>query len=124
MSVLDDGWFERLVDAGAALPEIKGASGRLSFGTTEKRSEVEPHHVVIVDGRITEASDGLLDDTDLTVLLPAADLEALWRGDIDLVVAFMQGRAKLAGPSAVLMDLIPVLRGPEWSEALAQAASG
>ena len=124
MSVLDEGWYARLVDAGSSLPSRPAASGRLAFGPTEKRSQVEPHHVVIIDGRVTEAGPGLLDDADLTFLLPAADFEALWQGELDLPVAFMQGRAKLTGSSAALMDLLPLLRQPEWSEALAQAATG
>jgi hypothetical protein len=123
-SVLTNGWFSRLVERGRSLPELPGASARVSFGPSERRSSIEPHHVVIVDGRVDAAGTGLLEDGELTVLLSSDDVEALWRGQVDLPVAFMQGRAKVVGSTGVLLGLLPLLRSPAWSELLASCVDG
>ena len=121
-AVFTDEWFDGLVARSGALPEVPGATARISIGPNEKRTQVEPHHVVLVDGRVVAAGSGLLDDADLTVLLSSHDIDALWRGELDLPVAFMQGRAKVVGSTGVLLGLLPLLRSHEWAELLRSTA--
>jgi hypothetical protein len=121
-AVLTDGWFKRLVEQGGALPQLPGATASISIGPNEKRAQIEPHHVVLVDGRVDAAGSGLLDDADLTVLLSSHDIDIFWRGELDLPVAFMQGRAKVVGSTSVLLGLLPLLRSDAWAQLLQSTA--
>jgi putative sterol carrier protein len=74
----------------------------------ERKRELERHRVV-VDGEQVSAHD--VDDTPAAVVLTLTptDADAVRRGDLDLSVAFMRGTMKMAGDSAVLFRVLPVL---------------
>jgi len=68
----------------------------------------DPQFVITFDGgklRVTPLQPG--DDASLVFTAKAADAEALQNGDLNLNVAFMQGRVKAAGDMTKLMELLP-----------------
>jgi hypothetical protein len=66
------------------------------------------------DGRLVEAAraEGSEPepDAELTITTTYADTLALASGDLDLSVAVMQGRAKVAGSMSALLAILPVTR--------------
>ena len=80
----------------------------------EKKREIERHRV-IVDGDTVTARE--VDDTPAAVVLTLtpADASAVASGDLDLSVAFMRGTMKMAGDSAVLLHVLPVLSKATFS---------
>jgi len=75
------------------------------------------------DGRLVDATpaDGDQPDPDaeLTVTTTYADTLALASGDLDLSVAVMQGRAKVAGSMSALLAILPVTRCRDFRAARA-----
>jgi|SRR5918994_870740 putative sterol carrier protein len=56
---------------------------------------------------------------EVTITTTVDDFRLLATGDLDLNVAVMQGRAKVAGPTAPLLAALPLTRTPEFRSALA-----
>jgi SCP-2 sterol transfer family len=75
------------------------------------------------DGRLVDAAfaDGDVPDPDaeLTITTTYADTLALASGDLDLSVAVMQGRAKVAGSMRALLAILPVTRSRDFRAARA-----
>jgi hypothetical protein len=75
------------------------------------------------DGRLTDATVRLdadpVPDAEVTVTTPYDDVRLLAAGGLDLSVAVMQGRAKVAGSTAALVAALPATRGREFRGALA-----
>jgi hypothetical protein len=73
------------------------------------------------DGRLVDASraDGHepAPDAELTITTTYADTLLLASGDLDLNVAVMQGRAKVAGSMGVLLAILPLTRSREFRAA-------
>ena len=64
-------------------------------------------HVISDDG-VGSAGRGDLDDPDLTFTASAADFLAVVRGEVDGVLAFMDGRLQMRGDQALSLPLAPV----------------
>jgi hypothetical protein len=75
------------------------------------------------DGRLVDAAlaDGDEPDPDaeLTITTTYPDTLGLASGDIDLSVAVMQGRAKVAGSMRALLAILPVTRSRDFRAARA-----
>jgi hypothetical protein len=75
------------------------------------------------DGRLVDAAfaDGDVPDPDaeLTITTTYPDTLGLASGDIDLSVAVMQGRAKVAGSMRALLAILPVTRSRDFRAARA-----
>ncbi|HZY28015.1 MAG TPA: SCP2 sterol-binding domain-containing protein [Jiangellaceae bacterium] len=75
------------------------------------------------DGRLvdTALADGTESDPDaeLTITTTYDDTLALASGDLDLSVAVMQGRAKVAGSMGALLAILPVTRSQDFRAARA-----
>jgi len=75
------------------------------------------------DGRLVDAAraDGDAPDADgeLTITTTYADTLLLASGDLDLSVAVMQGRAKVAGSMSALLAILPATRSREFRAARA-----
>lgn len=63
-------------------------------------------HVVFAGGRLVEIGSGSVPSPDVTLTLSDSDAQAVLAGELDLAVAFMQGRMKVAGAMAPLLDLL------------------
>lgn len=57
-------------------------------------------------GRLVDVAPGPGSDPDATLSLSASDAQGVLAGDLDLSVAFMQGRLKVSGAMAVVLDLL------------------
>jgi alkyl sulfatase BDS1-like metallo-beta-lactamase superfamily hydrolase len=75
------------------------------------------------DGRLVDAAladgSGPDPDAELTITTTYADTLALASGELDLNVAVMQGRAKVAGSMSALLALLPVTRSRDFRAARA-----
>jgi putative sterol carrier protein len=82
--------------------------GTVDLVVAERKRELERHRVV-VDGDAVTPTEA--DDAPAAVVLTLnpADADALRSGELDLSVAFMRGTMKMAGDSAVLFRVLPVL---------------
>ncbi len=119
---LSDGWLALGVSEGAGLPTVAGASLRLlQVVTGTPRGDVR-YLTVIDEGRTVEqrAGDG---DADVIITTTYDDAVAIHRGELDINAAFMQGRVKVAGDMAKLLDLLPLTGRPEWRDAQARVAA-
>lgn len=63
-------------------------------------------HAVFDGGCLVGSGAGTLPSPDVTLTLTDADAQAVLSGALDLSVAFMQGRMKVAGAMAPLVDLL------------------
>ncbi len=64
-----------------------------------------PVRLVFADGRLTGADFGTADVV-ATLTVTAEDARAMVAGDLDPSVAFMQGRMKVSGEMALVLDLL------------------
>jgi SCP-2 sterol transfer family len=75
------------------------------------------------DGRLVDAAladTGVPDPAaELTITTTYDDTLAVASGDLDLSVAVMQGRAKVAGSMGALLAILPITRSPDFRAARA-----
>lgn len=125
---LSEEWLQALIETTSSLPTRPGATARLSTvvvgGPAGTKTETA-YRCEFVDGRIVAAAPGAAADGDAELLVtqPYDDAVAALRGEADLDVAFMRGRTKVVGSTAVLMSLLPVLRSDQWRAACEELAS-
>lgn len=83
-----------------------------------------PFSTIVTDGALAGSVAGEdLDGADLVVHLSAADAAALGSGSLTLDEGFMQGRVKIEGSMGLVMDLLPLLRSPDYGKAVAAGAT-
>ena len=104
---LSQEWLEDLVRLAASQPERPEVSMTVLFVITGGPDGEVRYSWVVEHGRIVKATLGDLPGTDLTMTLVWDDARHLSEGGLDLGVAFMQGRVKVAGSTARLFDLLP-----------------
>lgn len=125
---LSEDWLGLLGEVGASLPERPGATARLSTvvigGPAGAKAEAAYRHA-FVDGRVVAVAPGAAaeSEADLFVSQPYDDAVAALRGQAGIDVAYMRGRTKVVGSSAVFMSLLPVLRSDEWRAACEELAA-
>jgi len=109
---LSDGWWA------AAAAEMAGVTGPPTLsGTVDVEVTGGPDgdvagHVVFAGGRLVASGPGAATGADATLTLTDVDARAVATGDLELSVAFMQGRMKVAGAMAPVLDLL-VLAGTD-----------
>jgi putative sterol carrier protein len=72
------------------------------------------YYWVLEDGKLLESSLGDAPDPDFTMTLTYDDSVKVQKGELDANAAFMQGRMKVAGNMAKLMQLMPLTNSPEY----------
>jgi putative sterol carrier protein len=72
------------------------------------------YYWVLENGQLTEAALGQLPDAQVTLTTSYADSIAIQKGDLDANAAFMQGKTKVTGDMAKLMQLMPLTMSPEY----------
>lgn len=78
---------------------------------------------VVDDGVLGETVPGeALEGADLVISLGKAEAADLGSGALTLDEGFMMGRIKIEGSMGLVMDLLPLLRSPEYSAAVAAGA--
>jgi len=113
---LSDAW----VDAVAAeLAELRGPgslTGSVQVDVTGGPDGDVGVHAELAGGRLVALRPGPAASPDAVLTLADADARAVVNGDLEPAVAFMQGRMKVAGDMAVVLDLL-VLSASEEARA-------
>ncbi len=72
------------------------------------------YYWILEDGKLLESALGTVDDVDITLTLTYDDSVKVQQGELDANAAFMQGRMKVAGNMAKLLQLLPLTNSPEY----------
>lgn len=130
--VLSDEWVAAYRELTADLPARPGRTARVEQVVTGGRDGTFVWWVTFVDGRSVDAgrredvgstaapagSAGAGDPPLVTFTLPHGLAQAIAVGEVELSAAFMQGRAKMAGDQAALIDVLALTATPEYRTAL------
>ncbi len=101
----------------------RGATARIQRVVTGTPDGDVVFTLTFEDGRLLDAALAAGHEPDpgaeLTITTTYADTLRLAAGDLDLNVAVMQGRAKVAGSMSALLAILPVTRSREFRAARA-----
>jgi alkyl sulfatase BDS1-like metallo-beta-lactamase superfamily hydrolase len=107
-------WMEETRLLAKGQPERPGASARMQYVVTGGPEGDIHYYWVLEDGKLLEISVGDVSDADFTMTLTYDDSVKIQQGELDANAAFMQGRMKVAGNMAKLMQLMPLTNSPEY----------
>jgi putative sterol carrier protein len=119
------GWVDAYLAAQQQRPAADGASGTVvvTIDGGRKNKVVFTEH--LADGRATAVTDGPPDGTpDLELVVPADLAAAVFGGEVDPAVPFMQGRLKVAGDQALWWRLVEHLGDGAYRAALRTTVAG
>lgn len=123
VTFLSRDWLALACQLFGKLPTRPGASARLQHVVGGAPGGDVVLELTFEDGRLVrgDIAPGPVPDPDaaLTITTTYPDTQLLVSGDLDLSVAVMQGRAKVAGAMDRLFAILPVMRTPEFRAALA-----
>lgn len=88
-----------------ALPEALDADAAGATNAVIQFELSEPMHQVLAGGRL-ETHHGQADAPDVTVSMSDEDLVALFRGELNPMMAFMTGRLRVTGDVALAQRLV------------------
>jgi putative sterol carrier protein len=117
---LSQEWLDDLREAATSQPERPGASARIQYAVSGGPDGEVKYYWILEDGKLLESALGTVDDADITLTLTYEDSVKVQQGDLDANAAFMQGRMKVAGNMAKLMQLLPLTNSPEYKDLQAQ----
>jgi SCP-2 sterol transfer family len=116
-------WLALAHDLFGELAPRPGASARVQRVVTGGPGGDVLFRLVFEGGRLVDAAlaggDEPDPDAELTITTTYDDTLALASGDLDLSVAVMQGRAKVAGSMGALLAILPVTRSRDFRAARA-----
>jgi putative sterol carrier protein len=113
---LSQEWLDELREAATSQPERPGASARIQYVVGGGPDGDVKYYWILEDGKLLESALGTVDDADITLTLTYEDSVKVQQGDLDANAAFMQGRMKVAGNMAKLMQLLPLTNSPEYKQ--------
>ena len=113
---LSSEWFETTSELAADLQGPPGLSARIQVVVTGGPEGDVPYGCELVGGRLAASAPGRIGDPEVTLTVGWEDAQALATGELDPDVAFMQGRMKVTGSMAVLLDLLAVTATPAYRE--------
>jgi hypothetical protein len=124
VQLLSPEWVELHRTALGRLPEVPGATARLQHVVTGAPGGEVAYTLAMVDGRVVETTVGRDDvAADCTFLETHDDAVRIAAGDLDLHVAFMQGRVKMSGDMGRLMAVLECTQGEPYRAGLAEVAA-
>ena len=103
---LSEAWIGAAAAEGAGIAGPSTLNGAVVVEVTGGPEGDAVAHVVFADGRLAASGPGAVPSPDVTLTLTDADARAVLSGDLDLAVAFMQGRMKVVGDMAPVLDLL------------------
>jgi hypothetical protein len=103
---LTDEWFDLAGAEGADLSGPPTLAGTVVVEVTGAVGGDVVGHATFAGGRLVGCGPGAVPGPDLTLTLTDDDARAVTAGELDPSVAFMQGRMKVAGAMAPLLDLL------------------
>jgi alkyl sulfatase BDS1-like metallo-beta-lactamase superfamily hydrolase len=111
---LSQEWLDETRSMADGQPERPGASARMQYVVSGGPDGDVKYYWILQDGKLLESSLGEVDDADFTMTLTYDDSVKVQKGELDANAAFMQGRMKVAGNMAKLMQLMPLTNSPEY----------
>jgi alkyl sulfatase BDS1-like metallo-beta-lactamase superfamily hydrolase len=111
---LSQEWLDETRALAEGQPERPGASARMQYVVSGGPDGDIKYYWILQDGKLLESSLGEVDDADFTMTLTYDDSVKVQKGELDANAAFMQGRMKVAGNMAKLMQLMPLTNSPEY----------
>src|SRR3954462_3894439 len=127
---LSQEWLDPLREGGGSQPEggeaavsrreRAGGSARIQYAVNGCPDGDVKYYWILEDGKLLESALGTVDDADITLTLTYDDSVKVQQGELDANAAFMQGRMKVAGNMAKLMQLLPLTNSPEYKDLQAQ----
>lgn len=111
---LSQEWLDETRGMAGTQPDRPGASARMQYVVRGGPEGDIEYYWVLQDGKLLESSLGEIDDADFTMTLTYDDSVKVQKGELDANAAFMQGRMKVAGNMAKLMQLMPLTNSPEY----------
>jgi putative sterol carrier protein len=120
---LSQEWLDALREAAVDQPERPGASARIQYVVSGGPDGDVKYYWILEDGKLLESALGTIDDADITLTLTYEDSVKVQHGELDANAAFMQGRMKVAGNMAKLMQLMPLTNSPEYKDLQAQVTA-
>jgi hypothetical protein len=122
VSFLGAQWLALARELLGDMPPRQGATARVQRVVTGAPDGDVVFTLAFEDGRLLDAALAAGHDPDpdaeLTITTTYADTLLLASGDLELAVAVMQGRAKVAGSMSALLAILPVTRSPEFRAAV------
>lgn len=109
---LTDEWFALVATEVAGIHGPPTLQGSVVVEVTGGATGDLAGHVAFADGGVVGSGAGPTDGPDLVLTLTDSDARAIVAGGLDPSVAFMQGRMKVVGAMAPLLDLL-ALAGTE-----------
>lgn len=120
--LLSEAWIEAAVAEGASIAGPPTLTGAVVVEVTGGPEGDAVAHVVLADGRLASSGPGAVPSPDVTLTLTEADARAVLSGELDLAVAFMQGRMKVVGDMAPVLDLLALFATDDARSLLARVA--
>ena len=111
---LSQEWLDETRGMAQSQPERPGASARMQYAVSGGPDGDIKYYWILENGKLLESSLGEVDDADFTMSLTYDDSVKIQQGELDANAAFMQGRMKVAGNMAKLMQLMPLTNSPEY----------
>jgi hypothetical protein len=111
---LSQEWLDETRALADGQPERPGASARMQYVVSGGPDGEIKYYWILQDGKLLESSLGEVDDSDFTMTLTYDDSVKVQKGELDANAAFMQGRMKVSGNMAKLMQLMPLTNSPEY----------
>ena len=107
-------WIDETRVLAEGQPERPGASARMQYVVTGGPDGDIKYYWILENGKLLESSLGDAPDADFTMTLTYTDSVKVQKGELDANAAFMQGRMKVAGNMAKLMQLMPLTNSPQY----------
>lgn len=119
---LSQEWMDHSFELAQSQPERLGATAVLQYVVTGGPDGDVKYYWKLENGKIMESKLGDLSDAEIKMTLSYGDSVAIQKGELDANNAFMQGRMKVEGNMAKLMQLMPLTNSPEYKELQNQIA--
>jgi hypothetical protein len=114
---LSQEWLDLQCELLADLPARAGASGRLQHTVTGVPGGEVAYWLDFDDGRVVGGRLGSDPEPAVAITAPLAVAVDIASGNVEPSVAFMQGRAKVAGDQRMLLRLLALTATPEYRAA-------
>ena len=113
---LSQEWLDEGRKLAESQPERPGASARMQYVVTGGPEGDIKYYWILDNGKLLESQLGEVSDADFTLTLSYDDSVKVQQGELDANAAFMQGRMKVTGNMAKLMQLMPLTNSPEYKQ--------
>ncbi len=107
-------WFDEVRQLGAACPEREDLSGTIQCELTGGPARAVRFYAVLENGRLQSGAEGRAAASDVGLTASWDDGVALTTGTLDPNVAFMQGRLKVTGSMALVLELLSAASSPGY----------